>query len=123
MKYLLLVHHSEEAFSKLSPATQQQMLNESIALTHVLHANGQYLHASPGHPESTAKIVRVRDGKSFVTDSPFVETHEQLGGRRCDRDCRAHSGRTHRHRGSSTSQRYQRIAKRVTRLESDFVTY
>ena len=80
MKYLLLVHHNEEAFGKLSPATQQQMLDQSIALTHVLHANGQYLHASPVHPESAAKLVRVRDGKSFVTDGPFAETHEQLGG-------------------------------------------
>ena len=80
MKFLLLVHHNEDSFGKLSTATQQQMLNESIALTHVLHADGQYLHASPVLPESTAKIVRVRDGKSFVTDGPFVETHEQLGG-------------------------------------------
>lgn len=80
MKYLLLVHHSEENFAKFSEATRQQMLAESVKLTHQLHANGQYLHASPLQPTSTATIVRVRDGKSFVTDGPFVETREQLAG-------------------------------------------
>ena len=80
MKYLLLIHHNEEAFGKLSQATQQQMLDESVDLTHKLHANGQYLSAAPLLPASTAAVVRVRDGKSFVTDGPFVETHEQLAG-------------------------------------------
>jgi hypothetical protein len=80
MKYMLLVHHDEEAFSKFSEATQQEMLTESIQLTHQLHANGQYLHASPLQPTSTAMTVRVREGKPFVTDGPFVETREQLAG-------------------------------------------
>lgn len=80
MKYMLLVHHNEEAFDKFSETTRQQMLAESVQLTHQLHANGQYLSASPLHPTSTATIVRVRDGKPFVTDGPFVETREQLAG-------------------------------------------
>jgi hypothetical protein len=80
MKYLLLVHHNEENFAKFSEATRQEMLAESVQLTHQLHANGQYLHASPLQPTSTATIVQVRDGKSFVTDGPFVETREQLAG-------------------------------------------
>jgi hypothetical protein len=80
MKYMLLVHHDEEAFDKFSETTRQQMLAESVQLTHQLHANGQYLSASPLHPTSTATIVRVRDGKPFVTDGPFVETREQLAG-------------------------------------------
>jgi hypothetical protein len=80
VKYLLLVHHDEEAFDKFSEPTRQQMLEESIQLTHQLHANGQYLHASPLQPTSTAVIVQVREGKQFVTDGPFVETREQLAG-------------------------------------------
>lgn len=80
MKYLLLVHHNEENFAKFSEATRQEMLAESVKLTHQLHANGQYLHASPLQPTATATIVRVRDGKSFVTDGPFAETREQLAG-------------------------------------------
>ncbi len=80
MKYLLLVHHNEENFAKFSEATRQGMLAESVQLTHQLHANGQYLHASPLHPTSTGVLVRVRVVQSFVTDGPFVETREQLAG-------------------------------------------
>src|SRR5512139_3719698 len=80
MKYLLLVHHDEEAFGKYDEGTRRQMLEESVQLTHQLHANGQYRSAAPLHPASTAAIVRVRDGKKFVTDGPFAETREQLAG-------------------------------------------
>jgi hypothetical protein len=80
MKYMLLVHHDEEVFGKFSETKQQQMLEESVQLTHQLHADGKYLSASPLHPASTAAIVRVRDGKSFVTDGPFIETREQIAG-------------------------------------------
>src|SRR6516225_4579497 len=80
MKYMLLVHHDEKAFGKFSETKQQQMLEESVQLTHQLHANGKYLSASPLHQASTAAIVRVRDGKSFVTDGPFIETREQVAG-------------------------------------------
>ena len=80
MKYLLLVHHDEEAFGKINKTTRKQMLKESVQLTHQLHAKGQYLHASPLLPASTAMIVRIREGKQLVTDGPFVETREQLAG-------------------------------------------
>jgi hypothetical protein len=80
MKYLILVHHDEEAFGKIVETKRQEMLAESVQLTHQLHANGQYVHASPLHPAATAIIVRVREGKQFVTDGPFVETREQLAG-------------------------------------------
>jgi len=80
MKYLLLVHHDEEAFGRISEAKRKEMLAESVQLTHQLHDNGQYLSASPLHPASSATIVRVREGQSLVTDGPFVETREQLAG-------------------------------------------
>jgi hypothetical protein len=80
MKYMLLVHHDEAAFDRIGKETQQQMLAESVQLTHQLHANGQYLNASPLEPAATAAIVRVRDGKSVVTDGPFIETREQIAG-------------------------------------------
>jgi hypothetical protein len=80
LKYLLLVHHNEASFGKLNEAAQQQMLEESVALTHALHASGQYLSASPLHVASSAAIVRVREGKPLITDGPFAETHEQLAG-------------------------------------------
>ena len=80
MKYMLLVHHDEQAFDKMSKELQQQLLAESVDLTHQLHANGRYLSASPLQPSGTAVIVRVRDGKSFTTDGPFIETREQIAG-------------------------------------------
>ena len=54
MKYILLVHHDEEAFGKFSERKRQQMLEESVQLTHQLHADGKYLSASPLHQASTA---------------------------------------------------------------------
>ena len=80
MKYMLLVHHDEEAFGKFSETKQRQMLEESVQLTHQLHADGKYLSASPLHQAASAAIVRVRDGKRFVTDGPFIETREQIAG-------------------------------------------
>jgi len=80
MKYILLVHHDEEAFATFSEIKQEQMLEDSVQLTHQLHARGQYLSASPLHTASTAAIVRVRDGKPLVTDGPFIETREQIAG-------------------------------------------
>ena len=80
MKYMLLVHHDEDLFGTFSATKQQQMLDESVQLTHQLHADGKYLGASPLRPASTAAVVRVRDRKSFVTDGPFIETREQIAG-------------------------------------------
>ena len=80
MKYLLLVHHNEEAFGRMSEETRKAMLAESIQLCHQLNGKGEYVHASPLQPVATASVVRVRDGKRSVTDGPFVETREQLAG-------------------------------------------
>jgi len=80
MKFMLIVHHDEEAFNKIEKEKRQQMLAESIELTHQLHAAGQYLSASPLQPAATAVMVRVREGKPFVTDGPFIETREQIAG-------------------------------------------
>ncbi len=80
MKYLLLVRHNEAAFEQINDATRQQLLAESIALTHQLHADKQYISASPLHPVSTSTLVRVRNGKVLVTDGPFTETHEVIAG-------------------------------------------
>jgi hypothetical protein len=80
MKFILIVHHDETAFDQLNESTKRDLLAESVELTHELHSNGQYLHASPLQPTSTATIVRVRDGRSVVIDGPFIETREQIAG-------------------------------------------
>ena len=80
MKFILLVHHDETAFEKMSDETKKGLLTESIGLCHQLDAKGEYVHASPVHPAATATLVRVRDGRSLVTDGPFIETREQMAG-------------------------------------------
>jgi hypothetical protein len=80
MKYMLLVHHDEESFGRRSEAERQHMLEESVQLAQQLHASGQYLGAAPLHPSSETTCVRVRDSKPTVTDGPFAETREQIGG-------------------------------------------
>ena len=80
MKYMLLVHHDEDSFRKRPDAERRGMLQESVQLAQQLHASGQYLGAAPLHPSSETTCVRVRDGKPTVTDGPFAETREQLGG-------------------------------------------
>jgi hypothetical protein len=80
MKYILLVHHDEEAFRQRSESERQHMLKESVQLANQLHASGQYLSAAPLHPTSETTCVRVRDSRRLVTDGPFAETREQLGG-------------------------------------------
>lgn len=77
MKYMLLVYLNEQA---LSDTEREHCYVESAQLTQQLNVSGQYLGASPLHPVSTATSVRVRDGKRLVTDGPFAETREQLGG-------------------------------------------
>ena len=79
-RVLQLVHHDEAVFDQITKDKQQEMLAESIALTHELNANGQYLSASPLQPAATAVIVRVCEGKPIVTDGPFIETREQIAG-------------------------------------------
>ena len=77
MKYMLLIYGDERAWTE---DERERCFAESTRLTHDLHAKGQYLGASPLHPVTTATSVRVRDGKRLVTDGPFAETREQLGG-------------------------------------------
>src|SRR5690348_4502575 len=77
MKYMLLVYMNENAM------TDDERLHcyvESAQLTQDLNAKGQYVAAGPLHSVSTATSVRVREGKRLVTDGPFAETREQLGG-------------------------------------------
>lgn len=77
MKYMLLVYLDEKA---MTDEERDHCYVESAQLTQDLNATGQYLSASPLHPVATATSVRVRDGRRVVTDGPFAETREQLGG-------------------------------------------
>ena len=77
MKYMLLIYADEQV---LTEPERERCYGESTQLAHTLKSNGQYLAASPLQPVSTATSVQVREGKRLVTDGPFAETREQLGG-------------------------------------------
>ncbi|MGH7335765.1 MAG: YciI family protein [Candidatus Rokuibacteriota bacterium] len=80
MKYMLLICRDEPAWDRLSVPERQQIYEETSVLSEELTGRGQYLGGFPLHPSSAATSVRVRDGKRLVTDGPFAETREQLGG-------------------------------------------
>jgi hypothetical protein len=77
MKYMLLIYGAEEGWTD---EERRECMLESIALTEELKRAGQYVAASPLHSVTTATSVRIREGKRLVTDGPFAETAEQLGG-------------------------------------------
>jgi len=77
MQYMLMMYFDEQS---LSDAQRQKCYLESAEFARGLHAAGKYVAASPLYPTSTATSVRVADGKRMITDGPFAETREQLGG-------------------------------------------
>jgi hypothetical protein len=77
MKFMLLVYADENAWND---EERQHCYEESTQLTHELNTRGQFVSANPLMPVATATSVRVREGKRLVTDGPFAETREQLGG-------------------------------------------
>lgn len=77
MKYMLLVYGDEHA---LDEEARKECYEESLQLAHDVAAAGQFIAASPLQPTAMATSVRVREGRRLVTDGPFAETREQLGG-------------------------------------------
>lgn len=77
MQYMLLIYLDENA---LTETQREQCYRDSAGLARQLHTKRQYVSAAPLYPTSSAKSVRVKNGKAMVTDGPFAETHEQLGG-------------------------------------------
>jgi hypothetical protein len=77
MKYMLLIYSDENAWAD---GERDQCMADSTNLCHELNEKGQFLAASPLHPVALATSVRIRDNKRLVTDGPFAETREQLGG-------------------------------------------
>jgi hypothetical protein len=74
---MLLIYGDEQA---LSQSEREACYGESAQLAHQMAESGQFLATAPLHPTAMATSVRVRDGKRVVTDGPFAETREQLGG-------------------------------------------
>lgn len=77
MQYMMLIYMDENS---LTEAQREACYKQSAAFACELHADGKYLYTAPLQPTSTATSVRVREGKPLITDGPFAETREQLGG-------------------------------------------
>jgi hypothetical protein len=80
MKYLLLICGEEKAWATMPDADRQRLMAEFRQFTRDIQSSGQYVGGSQLQPSTAATSVRVRDGKRLVTDGPFAETREQLGG-------------------------------------------
>jgi hypothetical protein len=77
MKYMLLIYLADNAMNETE---REQCYVESTKLACDLNERGQYISASPLHPVSMATSLRIREGKRLITDGPFAETREHLGG-------------------------------------------
>ena len=80
MKYLCLVYHEETKVDALSESEYDAIVSEVLDYREELRKSGHYIASSPLQPVQTATTIRVRNGKVSVTDGPFAETKEQLGG-------------------------------------------
>ncbi|MCU1338068.1 MAG: hypothetical protein JWO19_3649 [Bryobacterales bacterium] len=80
MKYMLLIYDDEKSFGKMSEAELGRLMGEYMQFSKEIQASGHYQTGAQLQPTATATAVRVRDGKRLVTDGPFAETREQLGG-------------------------------------------
>lgn len=80
MQYLLMIYDDERNWNKMTQTQQVNMIERYIALESHLKEKGVYLGGERLADVDSATSVRVRDGKTLVTDGPFAETKEQLGG-------------------------------------------
>jgi len=80
MKYLVLIYHEEERWNEIGEPARQQMYGEYRKLREQLQEGGQFLAAASCSRPRPPPASACREGKELVTDGPFAETHEQLGG-------------------------------------------
>jgi hypothetical protein len=80
MKYICLVYLSDSAFDGFTEKDHRDLDNRSIAYDQELAASGHYIGSNALQPPSTATSIRVRNKKMSMTDGPFAETKEHLGG-------------------------------------------
>ena len=80
MQYLMMIYYTEANFAQMSESERAPIYQEFGQLREDLSAKGKFLGGNQLALTSAATTVRVRDGKRVVTDGPFAETKEQLGG-------------------------------------------
>ena len=80
MRYMLLIYDDEKVWERMSETERRQLFGEYMQFTEQIKATGHYVSGAPLQPVSTATSVRLRNDQQLVTDGPFAETREQLGG-------------------------------------------
>jgi hypothetical protein len=80
MKYMLLIYDDEKVWASMGEGERQKMFGEYMQFSKDVQESGHYKAGAPLQPTSKATSVKVRNGKRLVTDGPFAETREQLGG-------------------------------------------
>jgi hypothetical protein len=80
MKYLLLCCHEEKKLDSMSKSECAAVMEETMAYCEALKKSGHLIAVEQLEPVQTAVTVRIRNGKASVTDGPFAETKEQVGG-------------------------------------------
>jgi hypothetical protein len=80
MKYMLLIYDDEQVWAKMGASEQEKLFGEYMGFTESIKQSGHYISGAPLQPIATATSVRIRNDKQLVTDGPFAETQEQLGG-------------------------------------------
>ena len=80
MRYMLLIYKDEKRWGEMSAQERGAIFQEAVEYSEGLRASGVYQAGDPLEPVSTATTVRLQNGKAVITDGPFAETKEQLGG-------------------------------------------
>jgi hypothetical protein len=80
MKYLCMVFFDEKKLNALSESESQALTDESLAYDDTLRKRGRFVAAQALESVDAATTVRLKNGKVSVTDGPFAETNEQIGG-------------------------------------------
>jgi len=80
MRYMLLIYDDEKVFEKMSETEKGSIFEQYGEFTDAIRTSGAFQAGAPLQPVSTATTVRMKNGKTVITDGPFAETKEQLGG-------------------------------------------
>jgi hypothetical protein len=80
MRYMLLIYSDPKAYEGMSEADEGALFQEYFAVTEEMSKRGLRESGAPLQPINTATTVRVREGKTLLTDGPFAETKEHLVG-------------------------------------------
>jgi hypothetical protein len=80
MKFLFLIYHEEKVLDTMPPEEMQKLVDSALDYDDEIRGSGHYIVSNALQRARTARTIRVRGGKATVTDGPFAETKEQLGG-------------------------------------------